>query len=193
MNDNREIIDLFDNGIFLANKSQLVKVDSSFNLIPFDDAVVKDSLINKLNCFQLMCRYTCQFNKILPPKDYFSGIGKKDYKVLYNASKNVSNDEFVELSKDIDINHQSILIQLDLELSNVMNSSCLFVVQAVDSKESTLYWEGLQMKPEETRQTFSVKVPSLPIQGGAHKLKLYLWNKDKLPCGYHHLDIKLYQ
>jgi len=72
MNDNREIIDLFDNGIFLANKSQLVKVDSSFNLIPFDDAVVKDSLINKLNCFQLMCRYTCQFNKILPQKNYFS-------------------------------------------------------------------------------------------------------------------------
>ena len=193
MNDNREIIDLFDNGKFLSNKSQLAKVDSSFNLIPFDDVVVKDSMINKLSCFQLMCRYTCQFNKILPPKDYFNGIGKNDFKVIFNDSKNVSNDEFVGLSKDIDVSNQSILIQLDLELSNVMNSSCLFVVQAVDSKDSTLYWEGLQMKPGETRQTFSVKIPSLPVQLGSNKLKLYLWNKDKLPCGYNHLDIKLYQ
>jgi len=129
----------------------------------------------------------------LPPKDYFNGIGKNDYKVIFIDSKHVSNDEFVGLSKDIDVNNQSILIQLDLELSNVMNSSCLFVVQAVDSKDSTLYWEGLQMKPGETRQTFSVKVPSLPVQVGTNKLKLYLWNKDKLPCGYNHLDIKLYQ
>jgi len=79
MNDNREVVDFYDNGYYISNATALYKTTDNLDLISVNDDKKLKELSRKLDIFGRISRNASVNKKIIPEFMYFKYLNFKTY------------------------------------------------------------------------------------------------------------------
>ncbi len=114
MNDNREIVDLYDKKIFLSNEKNLFKLKNHFNIEKLKNKSKKKNLESKLKVFNTINDYIRIKRKLIPLDDYFNFF---NYKLIYSYNRDSCksfNNEYHYLIKDEPLKNKNRSMFIDI-------------------------------------------------------------------------------
>ncbi|HEB61701.1 MAG TPA: hypothetical protein ENI82_00980, partial [Bacteroidetes bacterium] len=139
MNDNREIVDIYDKQLFLSNEKNLFKLKNHFNIEKIRNHKTKKKLESELRVFNTINDYVKIKRKLIPEKDYFNFFG---YQMLYEFSmENCEsfNEEYHYITKDAPILNNEIFIDISFDYEPDINEKTLVYYTLTDSSGKTLF------------------------------------------------------
>ncbi len=139
MNDNREIVDIYDKQLFLSNEKDLFKLKNHFNIEKIRNHKQKKKLESELSVFNTINDYVKIKRKLIPEKDYFNYFG---YQMLYEFSmENCEsfNEEYHFITKDAPIINNDIFIDISFDYEPDINEKTLVYYTLADSSGKILY------------------------------------------------------
>lgn len=193
MNDNRQIVDYYSNGYYLAS-NKLFKVAPDLQLKSISNASLLKEMQKQLGIFVKTSRYTSLKDRILPDSLYYTHLGYQLVKEVQLSKDSLMNGQpyFNLLSMNEIPNEKYMDIQFE-HLGNA-NPELILIAQIVNKKDSTLFWWNDIIAQEEGKYHVRFAIPEKQSMGNA-TLKVYLWNKnrDKRPFKFSHTVIKVFQ
>ena len=176
MNDNRQIVDYYANGYYLAS-NKLYKVGPDLELQPLSDVSRLREMQKQLSIFVKTSRYTSLKDKILPDSLYYNHLGYHRIKAARLSGDSLVNGRayFSLLSMNEIQGEKYMDIQFE-HLGN-KNPELILVTQIVNERDSTLFWWNDIIPEDQGRYHARLVVPDIPYNGKA-TLKVYLWNKN---------------
>ncbi len=174
MNDNREIVDLYDKGSFLSNEKYVFKVKPGFKIYEIKNAKTKRKLEKKLDVFNNVNDYVTLKDKLLLETDYMSFFG---YKLAYSyrdTTCTTFNDEYSYIVEDIPISNDNMYIDISLEYTPKINEKtsvyCVLSAENGDVLSTNSYNLAFRLQEH-------IKIKKNNISNSTIYLSVYMDNK----------------
>ena len=189
MNDNREIVDIYDDKLFLANEKDLFKLKNHFDIEKTGNRVKKKELGAKLSVFNTINDYVKIKRKLIPEKDYFDYFG---HQLLYEYSTKDCesfNEEYHYIIKNAPILTNDMYIDISFDYEPDINEKTLIYYTFTDSKGNVLYNNNFSLayKFQEHQHIKKPKTDESSIY-----LSVYFDNKAFKHIKYCNTEIKVY-
>jgi uncharacterized sulfatase len=191
MDDNREIIDFYSNGYYLAG-NQLFKVDSVLGIQNLEDTILKTSMIDAMNTIKNISLYTSVQNRIIPDSLFCKAL-KRDCIYSYEHTDTIKiTSEYYNLTSTIKIPNVDLVFDISFAIDAISTQELSVVYQINDSKGNTLLWKNLGIDKEKPFFQAHEKLKSQASGDTVLYFKSYIWNKNKLDFTLSDIDILLY-
>lgn len=142
MNENREVIDYYSNGYYLA-KETLYKVDSTLEIKAVDDQLIKGKMRKELNTIKKIGLYASMNNRIISNKEYGKALNRKIYYSVSNPSSTMITSEYYDIVPSIKIPHEDLIFDLSFNINASHKQISSLVYQITDSRNKTLLWKEI--------------------------------------------------
>lgn len=191
MNDNREIVDFYSDGYFLANGRTLFKVKDALQLSEVADAAMHRKMENKLEIFRKTNRYVSLCNKIIPDTLFTTGAGLSNLFSNKIDSLTTAGGEFIPVIEKLAVKNKMFYFDCTFDYKSTGNENIVLVTQLSDSGGEVIYWFGYDLPKD--RKSFQVHQAIEPQATGDSALifDAFFWNRQKLPFEYGKMDISV--
>ena len=189
MNDNREIVDIYDRKLFLSNEKNLFKLIDDFNIKKIRNYSKKKKLESELNVFNTINDYIRIKRKLIPLADYFNFFG---YELLYSfKDQNCEsfNKEYHYIRKDVPLDNSELYIDISFDYKPDINEKTLIHYTFTNKEGKILYKNNYSIayKLQEHRH-----IPQLNTGDSTIYLSVYFDNKAFKHIEYCNPEIKVY-
>lgn len=179
MNNNRQIVDIYEDGYYLFKNKYLFKVYEDLEIREVIDPSITKKLRTKLEIFSAASLMASKHNALMPDSLFFNFFGNQVY---YNLSK---VDSVITLSDNYSIasinipQGKEIYCDLSFDVESETTSFPKIKLEWADSSEHTLQTNELVFPSEKTNYQFHYPVQA-PVSGENYiKLKIYFDNPTK--------------
>jgi phosphoglycerol transferase MdoB-like AlkP superfamily enzyme len=193
MNDNREIVDYYSNGYYLAGQ-QLYKAGSDLSITVSNDKMELEKLRNELKIFKKTSLHVSIEDKILPDSLYCKYLG---YKARFSRQKTSDsiefNSEFFDLVNPTAIQNKTIYFDISFNYPVSVDDNFTLVYQLSTKKDSVIFWGNTGINYEKQLFQAHIKIPGQHVSDSIVYFKSYFWNKNKQKFSFRDLKILLYE
>ena len=190
MNDNREVVDIYDEGYFLS-QNQLYLVGPDFGLMAVKDKNKFKKLSTKLETFKKTSLYTCIEDKIIPDSLYCKGL---QCSLLYSVNKTDTihfDSEFQEITPSVKIGTDKNLVY-DISFNYKGDvSDMTLVYQLMDKNDSVVYWRNTGIPENQYLFQVHIRIPNKD-RSTACSFKSYFWKKNKRSFSFFNTHILIH-
>lgn len=139
MNDNREVVDIFNKGVFLSNLRSLYEVNDNFKLTKFRNKNTKKRLLNQLIDFNSTNSYVCDKNKLIPEEVYMDFF---DYDIMYSYEDTICrtfNGKHKYIIENRPVLNYPIYIDISIDFEPEINEKTLLYYQFANKSGEVIY------------------------------------------------------
>lgn len=191
MNDNREIVDFYSDGYFLANARTLFKVKDALQLTEIADASIHQKMENRLKVFQKTNRYVSLCNKIIPDTLFTAAAGFNNLFSMRTDSLTSVSGEFNPIVEKLPVENKMFYFECSFDYKSGGGENMALVTQLSDSSGEVVYWLSHDLSKD--RKFFQVNQAIEPQETTDSLLffDAFFWNRSKLPFEYGKMDVSI--
>ncbi len=192
MDDNREIIDYYSNGYYIAGNNSLFKVGKSFSLTPIEHPEMLSTMQKELSIFKKTSLFVCSHDSIISPKLYADALLIPTLMLIDKKDEITVNSEFYDLTDAIPVRNKALTLHASLYYSKSLPKNSILVYQLTDKKDSTILWQSSQIPEDDKMLSIRVTIPAQQVNDSTLRFKAYLWNQKKNAYKFSNLKLLLY-
>ncbi len=176
MNDNRDIIDVYEEGYFL-HKDSLFLVNQNLDITPSNDRSMLKKLKNKRQEFKKLNNYLCEENRIISPTNFVDLLDLKVEKSsMMLDTFSFENPYYNFVSDTISWEGNRIYFDINLKLKEPYDDLSL-VYDITNNKGESLEYKSMSVDKISTDRLFIVDIQNKSPD--SLYFKSYLWNQKK--------------
>ncbi len=192
MDDNREIIDYYSEGYYIAGNNTLFKVGKGFSLTPIEHPEILSTMQKELSIFKKTSLFVCSHDSIISPKLFADALLIKPILLIDKKDEITVNSEFYDLTDAIPIHNKALTLHASLYYSKSLPKNSILVYQLTDKKDSTILWQSSQIPEGDQMLSIRVTIPAQQVDDSTLRFKAYLWNQKKNAYKFSNLKLLLY-
>lgn len=192
MDDNREIIDYYSDGYYIAGNTNLYRVGKGFALTPTTDPERLQAMQYELNVFKKTSRYVCMNDKIISPTQYYEALLIKPLLFIDEKKEVAVKTEFHDLTDAIPIQNKGVTFHASFNYTGPVAKNSILVYQLTNKRDSTILWQSNSLLENKNKLSIQVKIPTQNTEDSILKFKAYIWNQKRLNINYSNLRLLLY-
>ena len=190
MNDNREIIDFYDNGYFLSGTS-LFKISEDLDLTSISDKKIATGMAYKLEIFKKVSKSVSVNKKIVPEDMYFKYLNYKTYYSKTDSQTIFFATEFHDIIKHVPVPDRPFYFDLSMQCTKKADTTVTIVFQLSDNKDSVIYWRNFGL-PENGILQEHFTIGSVEVKDSILYFSSYFWNSKRKKIEYTGLESFVY-
>lgn len=173
MNDNREIVDIFDKGVFLSNERSLFEVKDNFKINKIRNKKTKKRLLNELADFNSTNLYVCDKNKLIPEEVYMDFF---NYDIIYSYEDTICrpfNEKYKYIIENRPLLNYPMYIDISLDYEPDINEKTLLYYQITNKSGELIFGKHFNLADKLQEHQ---KIPHLRSNDETLYLSIFLDN-----------------
>ena len=179
MNDNREIIDYYNNNFFLS-ADKLYSVNTNLSITASTDQTILRKMQKELAVFKNTNAYVSLNDKILPDSIYYNALG---YRLIRSNQINTDliqlNTEYYDLAKKVAVKNKPIFYDISFEIKSAPEKGLSLVYQLSTANDSIIFWGNTPITSDMKIISTRIEIPKQNRSDSVVFFGSYFWNKSK--------------
>jgi hypothetical protein len=190
MNDNREIIDFYDNGYFLSGTG-LFKISEDLELTSITDKKRAARMAYKLEIFNKASRSVSVNKRIIPEDLFFRYLNYKTYYSKTDKQALYFESEFHDIIKHVPVGNRPFYFDLSMQCTKKADTTVTIVFQLFNLKDSVVYWRNFGL-PENGIVQEHFTIGCVGVKDSILYFSSYFWNTKRKKIEYAGLESFVY-
>ncbi|MBP1668933.1 MAG: sulfatase-like hydrolase/transferase [Bacteroidetes bacterium] len=190
MNDNREVIDFYDNGYFLSGTG-LFKISEDLDMTSISDKKKATKMAYKLAVFNEVSKSVSVNRKIIPEDLFFQYLHYKTYYSKTDKQLISFDTEFHDIITHVPVSNRPFYFDLSMQCTKKADTTVTIVFQLFNLKDSVVYWRNFGL-PENGIVQEHFTIGCVGVKDSILYFSSYFWNTKRKKIEYAGLESFVY-
>jgi phosphoglycerol transferase MdoB-like AlkP superfamily enzyme len=190
MNDNRDIVDCYDNGYYISNASALYKITDNLDLVSVCDEKSMKRLTTRLDIFGKVSSSVSVNKKIIPEDMYFKYLNFEIYYSHADTSTIRTDSEYHDIVRKTKVGNRPFYFDISMKYNKTPDNTISIVYQLENSNDSVVLWRNFSFSEGGMQEHIKIDPPQQ--NDSVLYFKSFFWNTKLREIEYSRLETIVY-